>query len=63
MRYSAVRIQSWWKASRDRRRYVIIRRGVIRAQALVRGKRARARAKTLKEQMKRRQEAQQAAAK
>ncbi|CAH2231979.1 jg4040 [Pararge aegeria aegeria] len=63
MRHSAIRIQSWWRGSRQRHRFVTIRRGVVQAQALVRGKRARARTKAMKEQMRRRQEAQRAAAK
>lgn len=63
MRESAIRIQSWWKGSNERRRYVIVRRGVVRVQAIVRGRRARRLARDRREQMKRRLEAQQAAAK
>ncbi|CAG4937205.1 unnamed protein product [Parnassius apollo] len=66
MRESAVRIQAWWRGSRERRRFVRARRGVVRAQALVRARRARRRVAALREQrdaQRRRQEAQQAAAK
>lgn len=63
LQYSTVLLQAWWRGAVARRRYVTVRRGVVRAQALVRGRRARRRLATLKEQHRRRAEAQQAAAK
>ncbi|KAJ2939726.1 hypothetical protein O0L34_g17919 [Tuta absoluta] len=63
MRASTVKIQSWWRGRRLRKRFVTARRGVTKAQALVRGRRARRKVKQMKEQHKRRIEAQQLAAK
>lgn len=56
-------VQAWWRGVRQRRRFLCARHGVVRAQALVRGRRARRRFAALKEQHRRRAEAQQAAAK
>uniref|UniRef100_A0A2A4K4P4 Unconventional myosin-XV n=1 Tax=Heliothis virescens TaxID=7102 RepID=A0A2A4K4P4_HELVI len=63
VQYATVRLQAWWRGATARRRYVRVRTGVVRAQALVRGRRARKRLAALKEQHRRRAEAQQLAAK
>ncbi|KAL4710295.1 hypothetical protein ACJJTC_011549, partial [Scirpophaga incertulas] len=63
LRYAATRVQAWWRGAQARRSFVRARRGVVRAQALVRGRRARRRFATLKDQHRRRVEAQQLAAK
>lgn len=58
-----MKLQSWWRGTRERRRFLKVRRGVVRAQALVRARRARKRLAALKDQHRRRAEAEQAAAK
>ncbi|KAG6448965.1 hypothetical protein O3G_MSEX005802 [Manduca sexta] len=63
LRRSTVKLQSWWRGARLRGRYTRLRRGVVRAQALARGRQARRRVAALREQHRRRLEAQQAAAK
>ncbi|XP_059051494.1 unconventional myosin-XV [Achroia grisella] len=63
MRTAAVKVQTWWRGAHARNRYVRVRRGVTRAQALVRGRRARRRLAAIREQHRRRREAQLAAAK
>ncbi|CAB3253169.1 unnamed protein product [Arctia plantaginis] len=63
IRESTVVVQAWWRGVRQRRRFLCAQRGVVRAQALVRGRRARRRFAALREQQRRRAEAQQAAAK
>nr|XP_049699745.1 unconventional myosin-XV [Helicoverpa armigera] len=60
---ATIRLQSWWRGATTRRRFVRVRGGVVKAQALVRGRRARKRYAALREQHRRRAEAQQLAAK
>lgn len=63
LRRATVKVQSWLRGTTARHRYLKVRRGVVLAQALVRGKVARKKVAKLREQHRRRIEAQQAAAK